>query len=120
MLGQLPNLRCLQLMDGCLPDLAPVLSFNPRHTGTDDQDEYFDRGQNQMLAPKLEELALFVIVFAGTSLESDDDLADHPAADEEPLYYALASRNESQGQLTINGRSFGRWEGGHFHFVDSE
>ncbi|KAF8555540.1 hypothetical protein OG21DRAFT_1602811 [Imleria badia] len=112
MLEHLPNLRYLKLSEGFMPDLASALSFTPGDY-TENQAGNADLGPDRVLVPALEELELLhVSFFFPTPLQ--------------PLYDALSSRQESQGQLTmaeciVNDRGVyahmvGR-EDGHFRVV---
>ena len=126
-LGHLPNLRYLKVHLGYMPDLASVLSLTPR--GETEEGGYADRGPDQVLAPVLEELELGGIAVSASLPEGL--MMDPPAADVQSLYDALASRQESQGRLSVvgcrvykHGRidtildMVGRWEDGHFHVVE--
>ncbi|KAI9574261.1 hypothetical protein HD554DRAFT_16260 [Boletus coccyginus] len=119
-LGHLPDLRYLKLSRGNMPDLASTLSLAPRDC-TKKQDGYMDCGLDRVFAPALEELELYDIL-----------LSTSPPDDQQSLYGALSTRRESQGRLTMtqcavvakDGRHtmldmVGRWEGGHFHVVES-
>jgi len=118
-LGHLPGLRHLKLGRGNMPDLASVLSLAPRDCTK--QDGYTDCGLDRVFAPALEELELYDILFSTS-----------PPDDQQSLYGALSTRREFRGQLTMtqctvvakDGRHtvlemVGRWEGGHFHVVES-
>lgn len=126
-MGHLPNLRYLKVHLGYMPDLASVLSLTPR--GETEEGGYADRGPDQVLAPVLEELELGGIAVSASLPEGL--MMDPPAADVQSLYDALASRQESQGRLSVvgcrvykHGRidtildMVGRWEDGHFHVVE--
>jgi len=113
-LGQLPGLRYLELIDGDMSDLAPVFSVTPHAGCTENEGGYADRGLDRVLAPALEELELHCIRFSS-------------AADVQSLYDALSTRKGSRGQLKMTHcciRDYssageldmiGGWGGGNFH-----
>ncbi|KAF8138939.1 hypothetical protein EV363DRAFT_1315243 [Boletus edulis] len=122
-LEHLEDLRYLKLSDGCMPDLASMLSVT--HCGLTTNQEQHDNGG---VVPGLEELELCDITF----LPVLDDDADSPkAADVQSLCDALSTRKEPRGRVTMTRciksnsrrkwREFdmtGWWEGGRFHVIE--
>ena len=125
-LGLLPNLRYLKLSQGCMPDLAPVLFLTPHDYM--ENGGYTDRGPAQVLAPVLDQVELYDILF----LALGGVTMDSPAADAQSLFDALCSRKGSRGRLTavkcviamydhdVSLDMVGRWDSeGGFHVTES-
>ncbi|KAF8437140.1 hypothetical protein L210DRAFT_3546966 [Boletus edulis BED1] len=128
-LGHLRGLRCIELHQGNMPDLAAVLSLVP-HDFTESHDVRADGGPNHIIAPALEELKLLSMSFSAM-LTQRDHVYSVKVIDVQSLCDALATRKGPQGQLTMThcternseGKMetfdmVGWWEGGRFQVVD--
>ncbi|KAF8138777.1 hypothetical protein EV363DRAFT_545421 [Boletus edulis] len=130
-LGCLQGLRCIELHQGNMPDIAAVLSLIP-HDFTESHGVRADRGPNHIIAPALLELKLLRMSFSAP-LSQRDQMYPVKAIDVQSLCDALATRKGPRGQLTMiqctelnsEGRKktfdmVGWWEGGRFQAVDKD
>ena len=93
-LGNLPDLRYINLVSGKMPDLVSVLSLTDPISHEDAENQDRDR---TVLVPRLEELQLSYVTFSSGS----DSVPPFPAITSRQLFDALSTRNVPHGRLNL-------------------
>ncbi|KAF8437220.1 hypothetical protein L210DRAFT_602369 [Boletus edulis BED1] len=97
-LSHLQGLRSLKLSRGYMPQIASILSLAPDNRA----EEGGHQNPSRLLAPALEELELYDILFS-KAVESYHDVDRLEVADVQSLHDALSTRKDTRVRLTMTG-----------------